>query len=103
MALLAVGVVRGERRALDRPPVAGLWAAGEVTDDAETFLFVVLLGIPLSMVAFGWLLYRVNALYEEMRGGPGGPPHRSAWLASSSGERERSAARAARARCLTCR
>ena len=39
------------------------------------------------MVVFGWLLYRLNALYEEMRGGPAGPPHRSAWLASSSAER----------------
>ena len=39
------------------------------------------------MVAFGWLLYRVNALYEQMLGAPEGPPARSAWLVSSSDER----------------
>ena len=46
----------------------GLWLAGEVTDARETFLLVdPARRMPVSMVAFGWLLYRLNALYERMR------------------------------------
>ncbi len=89
IALLAVSVVVGSAMLWIGLPVAGLWLAGELTDRAEMFLFVALLGIPLSMVVCGWVLYRLNGLYEDMRGGPAGPPHRSAWLASSSAEREK--------------
>ena len=39
--------------------------------------------VPAAMVAFGWLLYRLNALYEGLHGAPEGPPARSAWLVSS--------------------
>ena len=40
------------------------------------------------MVAFGWLLYRLNALYEGMHGAaPTARRARSAWLVSSSDER----------------
>ncbi len=47
-------------------PVGGLWLAGQVTDDAEVFLFVALGGIPLSMVACGWLIYRLNGMYVDL-------------------------------------
>ena len=42
--------------------------------------------MPLAMVGFGWLLFRLNALYEHLHGARG-PPARSAWLVSSSDER----------------
>ena len=70
-------------------PLVGLWVAGELTTDAQGFLFATLGGIPLAMVAFGWLLYRVNDRYERGRIQQGGPA-RSAWLISSSDERARS-------------
>ena len=54
-------------------PWPGCGWRGRSPTRAEMFLFVVLLGIPLSMVAFGWLLYRLNALYEDMRGRPRRP------------------------------
>jgi hypothetical protein len=70
-------------------PLLGMWAAGELTADAEEFLLVILLAVPTSMAAFGWLLYRVNSVYERLHGGPGRPPARSAWLVASSDERAR--------------
>jgi len=68
-------------------PLGGLWLAGEVTKTAEMFLFVVLGGIPLAMIAVGLVLYRVHALYERIR--PGGPtsPARPSWLNAASEER----------------
>jgi hypothetical protein len=87
VGVLAAGVVLGSACLWIGIPVGGLWLAGELTSKATTFLLVILIAVPTSMVAFAWLLYRVNGLYEEMRGGPAGPPARSAWLVSSSDER----------------
>ena len=87
IGLLAAAVMAGSALLWIGIPIAGLWAAGEVTDTASTFLLVILLAVPTAMVAFGWLLYRVNALYEQMLGRPEAPPSRSAWLVSSSDER----------------
>ena len=47
-------------------PVGGLWVAGQVTEDAEVFLFIALGGIPLSMIACGWLIYRLNGIYVDL-------------------------------------
>jgi hypothetical protein len=41
------------------------------------------------MTASAWLLYRVNDLYVRSRRPPGGGRRRSAWLVSSSDERNR--------------
>ena len=53
-----------------------------------TSVLFALVVIPLAMVAFGWLLYRVNARYERLRGGGDrrrtGPP---AWRGSLGEER----------------
>jgi len=69
-------------------PVLGLWVAGELTHSPRGFLFATLLGIPLSMVVFGFLLYRVNAVYERLAGGAEPPRRgRAAWLVASSDER----------------
>jgi hypothetical protein len=87
-ALLAVAVVAGSAVLWIGIPVLGLWLAGEFTTTAEGFLFATLGGIPLAMVAFGWVLYRVNSLYEGSRGPDAERerPH-SAWLVSLSDER----------------
>jgi hypothetical protein len=87
IGLLAAGVVLGSAFLWIGIPLCGLWLAGELTSRPTTFLLVILIAVPTSMVVFAWLLYRVNGLYEETRGGPAGPPSRSAWLVSSSDER----------------
>jgi hypothetical protein len=89
-AALAVAVVLGSAALWIGIPFGGLWLAGELTSTAQGFLFATLGGIPLAMTASAWLLYRVNDLYERSRGAPdGGGRHRSAWLVSSSDERNR--------------
>ena len=68
-------------------PVGGMWLAGRLTETAEGFLFFVLGGIPLTMIALGFLLFRINVLYERLR--PRGPsaPRRAAWLDAATEER----------------
>jgi hypothetical protein len=90
-ATLAVAIVAGSGVLWIGIPLLGLWLAGRFTTTAERFLFATLGGIPLAMVAFGWVLYRVNAMYLRSRG-PDGPAERdhSAWLVSVSDEGGRS-------------
>jgi hypothetical protein len=88
-AVLAVAVVLGSAALWIGIPFGGLWLAGELTSTAQGFLFATLGGIPLAMTASAWLLYRVNDLYERSRGTDGGGRRRSAWLVSSSDERNR--------------
>jgi preprotein translocase subunit Sec61beta len=90
-AALAVALVVGSAVLWIGIPVLGLWLAGRFTSTAEGFLFATLGGIPVAMVAFGWVLYRVNALYLRSRGPDDdlGRGH-SAWLVSLSDERGRS-------------
>jgi hypothetical protein len=90
-ATLAVTIVLGSAVLWIGIPFAGLWIAGRLTVRAEDFLFVALGGIPIAMVAFGWVLYRVNALYLRWRG-PDEETSRnhSAWLVSLSDEGGRS-------------
>ena len=87
-ALLAVAIVVGSAVLWIGIPILGLWLAGRFTTTAEGFLFATLGGIPLAMVGFGWVLYRINALYLRSRGPDEAPEHRhSAWLLSYSDER----------------
>ena len=68
-------------------PVLGFWVAGHLTPSRENGLLISLGGIPVAMVAFGWLLYRLNGLYEGLHEPRHAVNRRSAWLASSSEER----------------
>jgi hypothetical protein len=89
-ALLGVAIVLGSAALWIGIPFGGLWLAGELTTTAQGFLFATLGGIPLAMTAFAWLLYRVNDRYERSRGAGAASGHRrSAWLVSSSEERNR--------------
>ena len=88
VAALAVAIVAGSAFLWIGVPVLGLWLAGELTSSAQTFLFAALGGIPTAMVACGWLLYRLNAVYEGLRGEERAPgSQRSGWLVSLSDER----------------
>jgi hypothetical protein len=90
-AALAVAIVVGSGVLWIGIPLLGLWLAGRLTSTAEGFLFATLGGIPIAMVAFGWVLYRVNGIYLRSRGpaDPAGRDH-SAWLVSVSDEGGRS-------------
>ena len=91
IALLAATIVLGSAFVWIGIPVLGFWLAGQITSDQQIFLFTAFGVIPLSMIGFGWLLYRINAVYESLLGddrpGAGG---RSPWLVSLSDERARS-------------
>jgi hypothetical protein len=90
-AALATAIVLGSAVVWIGIPAGGLWLAGRFTTTAEGFLFATLGGIPVAMVGFGWVLYRLNGLYERSRGASGPPEHRpSAWNVSLSDERGRS-------------
>jgi hypothetical protein len=87
-AALALVIVAGSAFLWIGLPVLGFWLAGELTTSAQSFLFATLGGIPPAMVGFGWLLYRLNGIYESLLGSErrsaGG---RSPWLTSLSAER----------------
>jgi hypothetical protein len=90
-AALAGAIVFGSAVLWIGIPFAGLWLAGRFTARAEDFLLIVLVAIPTAMVAFGWVLYRLNALYMRCRGPYEGDGRgHSAWLVSLSDERARS-------------
>src|SRR5215212_7058034 len=90
-AALAAAIVIGSAVLWIGIPFAGLWLAGRVTTRADDFLFATLGGIPIAMIAFGWVLYRINALYVRARGPDlSSERPRSAWLVSVSDERGRS-------------
>jgi hypothetical protein len=87
-ALMAVGIVLGSLFLWIGVPVLGMWIAGELTTSAQGFLFAVLGGIPLAMIATGFALFRLGAAYERTRDrGEAGPSARSAWLVSHTDER----------------
>ena len=75
-------------------PLLGLRIIGAVTSRSGAVLMLAVCGIPLAMVVFGWLLYRVNRAYEDLRGGaPEVPTGHGAWLKSLSDTRRASAPR----------
>jgi hypothetical protein len=95
-AALALVIVLGSAFVWIGIPAFGLWLAGRFTTSATGFLFATLGGIPLAMVGFGWVLYRVNGVYVRSRGPEAAQDRQqSAWLVSVSAER--SGARRARA------
>ena len=87
-AVLALAIVVGSAVLWIGIPLGGFWLAGELTTSNEGFLLAALGGVPLTMVGFGWLLYRLNDLYEGLRGGERrAAVGRASWLISSTDER----------------
>jgi hypothetical protein len=87
VAALAVAIVLGCVFLWIGIPVVLLWAGGQLTTSNTGFLFAALASIPLAMTGFGWLLYRLNGVYEGLRGGDDAPSGHSPWLRSLGDER----------------
>jgi hypothetical protein len=87
VAALAVLIVLGSAFLWIGIPVLLLWAGGQLTTSNTGFLFAALASIPLAMTGFGWLLYRINGIYEELRGGASREGGHSPWLRSLGDER----------------
>jgi hypothetical protein len=71
-------------------PLFWIWLAGQLIDEYPSIYLLALAGCPLTMIVWGWALYRINVIYTELT-----PPHadapgvqRSAWLGSLSGDRK---------------
>ena len=86
-AVLALVIVIGSAVLWIGVPVAGFWVAGRVTTDALGAVLFALLAIPVTMVAFGWALYRVSARYESLRGGAAHLRSPPSWRVSLGEER----------------
>jgi formate hydrogenlyase subunit 3/multisubunit Na+/H+ antiporter MnhD subunit len=84
---LAVGIVAGSGLMWIGVPVAGFWVAARITGESVSAVLFALLAIPLTMAAFGWVLYRAAARYEALRGGPERRRSPPAWRMSLGEER----------------
>jgi hypothetical protein len=67
-------------------PLAWMWLASLVVPDKQGWYLALLVVVPLTMVAVGFVLYRVNRVYVRVSGEPIRPEH-TAWLKSQSGDR----------------
>jgi hypothetical protein len=71
-------------------PLLDLKAIGAITARPSQVVILAIGAIPISMVGFGWLLYRINGLYEELRGvEPRQDLAHTTWLRSVSDDRRR--------------
>jgi hypothetical protein len=89
-AFLALVIVLGSLFLWIGVPIGGFWVAGQLFTKSTTFVMFCLVAIPVTMVVTGFVLYRVNGVYESLRGGEGRPPSRSGWLVSHTDERRSS-------------
>ena len=71
-------------------PLLWIWVAGQLIDEYPSIYLLALAACPLTMIIWGWVLYRINGIYSELA-----PPHRDApgvqrstWLGSLSGDRK---------------
>jgi hypothetical protein len=86
-ASLGVVIVVGSLLLWVGVPVAGFWVAGRITTDALRAVMFALLAVPAAMVALGWVLYRVSARYEALRGTERRGASPPAWRSSLGEER----------------
>ena len=70
-------------------PLFWIWVAGQLIDEYPSIYLLALAACPLTMIIWGWMLYRVNVIYVELapprQDAPG--TQRSAWLGSLSDNR----------------
>ena len=49
-------------------PFGWFWLAAVISDNATTFYVIALLGVPATMIAWGFALARVNRVYLRLSG-----------------------------------
>ena len=88
-AALAIAIVAGSLAMWVGIPAFWIWIAGQLIDEYPSIYMLALGACPLSMILWGWALYRVNAIYLDLVPPPPDAPgtQRSAWLGSLSAER----------------
>jgi hypothetical protein len=86
-AFLALVIVLGSLVLWIGVPIGGFWVAGHLFTKSTHIVMFSLVAIPLTMVLTGLGLYRVNGLYESIRGGEERPASRLGWLVSETDER----------------
>jgi hypothetical protein len=71
-------------------PLFWIWLAGRLTEEYPSIYLFAAAACPLTMIGWGWLLYRVNVIYLERTPPPADAPgaQRSAWLGSLSDNRK---------------
>jgi hypothetical protein len=69
-------------------PAAWIWIASQLVEDYPSIYAVALVACPSTMAGWGWVLYRLYALYVDLHGVPE-ERRQTAWLKSLSGERGR--------------
>jgi hypothetical protein len=70
-------------------PLFWIWVAGQLTAEYPSIYLLAAAACPLTMIGWGWILYRVNLIYVELAPPPPDAPgtQRSAWLGSLSDNR----------------
>ena len=70
-------------------PLFWIWVAGQLTAEYPSIYLFAAAACPLTMIGWGWILYRVNLIYVELAPPPPDAPgtQRSAWLGSLSDNR----------------
>ncbi len=86
---LAVAIVVGSLITWIGIPLFWVWVAGQLIDEYPSIYLLALGACPLTMIGWGWMLYRLNVVYTELtaRGSDAPGTQRSAWLGSLSGDR----------------
>ena len=89
-AALALVIVLGSLVFWIGIPLFWIWVAGQLIDDYPSIYLLALAACPLTMIVWGWILYRVNAIYLDLAPPPPDVPgaQRSAWLGSLSDNRK---------------
>jgi hypothetical protein len=89
-AALALTIIIGSLITWIGIPLFWIWVAGQLIDEYPSIYLLALAACPLTMILWGWVLYRINAIYLDLTPPPPDVPgiQRSAWLGSLSGERK---------------
>jgi hypothetical protein len=88
-AALACVIVVGSLITWIGIPLVWVWIAGQLIDEYPSIYLLALAACPLTMIIWGWALYRINLIYLDLSPPPPDAPgtQRSAWLGSLSDNR----------------
>jgi hypothetical protein len=89
-AVLAIAIVVGSLAMWLGIPLFWIWVMSQLIDEYPSIYLLSLAACPLTMIIWGWMLYRLNRVYGELTPHDPDAPgvQRSAWLGSLSGERK---------------